>query len=174
MNGLLLVVRMILTWFAKPVESSLVEEKKKDLIPEPKPQKNYLDLSDLITSSGKYPDRANHPELTPEVIANLEQLLKQVTALLNDLKVDHVEVSSGFRPSTVNANIPNAAKKSLHMIGKAVDLADPTNALDKLIESHPELLEKHGLWLESPLTTPSWAHLDIGIRSARKIRIFIP
>lgn len=169
-----LVLDFLKILFLNSNKQSATLKEPNETLPEPKPERAYLHLSDLITSSGKYPDRANHPELTPEVISNLEQLLKQVTALLNDLGVDHVEVSSGFRPSTVNANIPNAAKKSLHMIGKAVDLADPTNSLDKLIESHPELLEKHGLWLESPLATPSWAHLDIGTRSARKIRIFIP
>ena len=57
-----------------------------------------ITLKDAITSSGSYPDRETHPELTPDVISNLEVLLIHVNALLDGLKISKVKISSGFRP----------------------------------------------------------------------------
>jgi uncharacterized protein YcbK (DUF882 family) len=135
-----------------------------------------IKLNDYITSSGKYPDRANSDELTDEVRANATGLLDLVNQFLEELKVDteNLSVSSGFRPAAVNAAISNSAKKSLHMTGLAIDISDPDNSLDKLIQENPELLEKYGLWLEHPDSTPRWTHLDKGNRSSRKVRIFHP
>lgn len=48
------------------------------------------------------------------------------------------------------------------MSGLALDIEDPDNELDKLIASKPELLDKYGLWLEHPDSTPKWTHLDKG------------
>jgi hypothetical protein len=137
-------------------------------------KKFVLTLNDLLTSSGKYPKRVEHVECTEEVIANATVLLEKVNALLTELNITNVKVSSGFRPSDVNGAIPNAAKKSLHMTGKAIDLDDKDGAIDKAISEKPELLKKHGLWLESPDNTPNWCHLDNGTRTDRPIRIFKP
>ena len=133
-------------------------------------------LEDWVTSSGKYPDRAKSMELTQEVKVNAGLLLELVNQLLAELGLDPstLRISSGFRPSSVNSAIPNAAKKSLHMTGLAVDIEDPDNELDKLIASRPELLDKYGLWLEHSDSTPKWTHLDKGVRTQRKIRIFHP
>lgn len=136
--------------------------------------KGLLSLDDLITSSGKYPDRAKSNELTEEVKQNLLLLLERVNAILSDLEIDKVEVSSGFRPSSVNASIAGAAKKSLHMRGLAVDLADQSGTLKGIIQCSPHLLKTYELWLESPDATPTWCHLDLGTRSERPIRIFKP
>lgn len=133
-----------------------------------------LTLKDLLTSSGKYPEREKHKEVTPEVIKNAEALLSKVNALLKDLKIDKVSVSSGFRPSEVNAGIANAAKKSLHMQGSAVDLSDPDGKLDALIESRDDLKKKYGLWQESPGATKGWAHIDAKDRGKRFKNTFIP
>lgn len=134
-----------------------------------------LTLNDWITSSGKYPERAKSSELTDEIKKNANTLLTLVNALLTDLAVDPMpKVSSGFRPSSVNSALPNAAKRSLHMTGLAIDLADEDNNLDKLIQVKPELLDKYELWLEHPDATDRWTHLDKGTRTARKVRIFRP
>lgn len=134
-----------------------------------------LTLNDWVTSSGKYPDRAKSDELTDEVKKNAEALLAVINDFLEELTPGvQYKVSSGFRPSGVNSKLPNAAKRSLHMTGLAVDLEDPENELDDLIKSKPELLDKYGLWLEHPDATPKWTHLDKGTRSLRKIRIFHP
>ncbi len=134
-----------------------------------------LTLKDWVTSSGKYPERANSEELTDDVKKQAEAFLAVLNAFLQELTPDVAyKVSSGFRPSSVNSKIPNAAKRSLHMTGLAIDLEDPENELDQLITSKPELLDKYGLWLEHPDSTPKWTHLDKGTRSQRKIRIFHP
>jgi uncharacterized protein YcbK (DUF882 family) len=134
-----------------------------------------LILPDIITSSNKYPERAKSKELTQAHYQHAQDLCDKVNALFKDLGIDIPKVSSGFRPSSVNANVPGSAKKSLHMTCQAVDLEDPTGSLDKLISSRPELLNKHGLWLEDPAATSTWCHLDISpTRVDRKIRIFKP
>jgi len=139
-----------------------------------------LTLDDLITASGKYPERANSEELTEEVKKNGAILISKVNALLHDLGVESASSSSGFRPSEVNSTTANAAKKSLHMICMAIDLEDDKDqTLAFLIASNPQLLKKHGLWLEHPTSTKgkntNWAHLDMSpTRSDRPVRIFHP
>ncbi len=112
--------------------------------------------------------------LTPEIIKNVDMLLPKVNALLADLGIQHAHVSSGWRPPELNAVTPGASKKSLHMIGKAVDLFDPHHELYDMIFADYHLLLDHGLWMEDKDKTPSWTHLDIGIRTARPVRIFKP
>lgn len=134
-----------------------------------------LSLNDWITSSGKYPERAKSEELTDEVKSNATKLIDVVNSFLSELQPEGpISVSSGFRPSSVNSGIKHAAKRSLHISGFAVDIADPDGTLDEAIKKCPELLDKYGLWLEDPGHTPGWSHLDMGTRSDRPIRIFIP
>lgn len=134
-----------------------------------------ITLNDWITSSNKYPERAKSEDLTDEVKNNAGSFLAILNDFLQELTPDvKYSVSSGFRPSSVNSKIPNAAKRSLHMTGFAIDLVDLDGELDKLIQSKPELLDKYGLWLEHPDATPKWCHIDKGTRSQRKIRIFQP
>lgn len=132
-----------------------------------------ITLKDYLTASGRYPEREKHLEVTAEVIKNAEDLLRKVNAFLAELKIDKVKVSSGFRPSQVNAATPGAAKKSNHMRGLAIDLADPTGKLDILFLSNQPLLEKHGLYLEHPDSTLQWAHLQSVAPKSGK-RVFKP
>lgn len=141
-----------------------------------------MDLKTYLTASGKYPERAKHKELNDALLQNANKLLTKVQALFVDLGLDlsKYSVSSGFRPSEVNAAIANAAKASLHQLCKAIDIVDDKNqTLAKLIESRPDLLKKHGLWLESPRHTigknTNWVHLDISeARPDRPSRVFAP
>lgn len=138
-----------------------------------------LKLEDLLTSSGRYPERLKSAELTDELKQNGQRLLDHVNALLKDLNITKVSISSGFRPSAVNASISNASKKSLHMSCLAIDLLDDkAQSLGKLILANPELLKKHNLWLEDLSATigkyTNWVHLDIGNRPDRPIRVFRP
>lgn len=140
---------------------------------------SMITLQDLLTSKGRYPDRAKSPELTDELKANGEQLIKKVVALLTELGIKSVDISSGFRTAAANGATSNAAKKSLHMRCMAIDLLDDKDqSLGKLILSKPELLKKHGLWLEDLTATrgknTNWVHLDIGQRADRPIRVFKP
>ena len=131
-----------------------------------------LKLNDWITSSGKYPERAS--ESNSDIEASATVLLEKVNAVLEDCGLKDVKVSSGFRPESVNAKITNAAKKSAHMSGKAIDLVDVDGKIKALVQSKPELLRKLGLFMEHPDATPTWCHLDYVVRADRPNRIFKP
>lgn len=126
-------------------------------------------------------DKAYSAELTDRIKSNAKDLISRVNALLKDLGWSKdVQVSSGWRPAAVNSQIANAAKKSLHQTGEAVDIVDDKEqSLSKLIMSKPELLKKHGLWLEHPEATKgkntNWTHLDCSkVRKDRPVRVFKP
>ena len=66
-------------------------------------------------------------EFLPEYETNAKKLLLKLNSFLNELGIEDCEVSSGWRPASVNGKITNAAKKSGHMIGIACDLRDNKN-----------------------------------------------
>ncbi len=116
-----------------------------------------------------YPDEWNI-----EYEANAGDLIKRVNNLLTAISVDEVQVSSGWRPLAVNMRA-GGAKRSLHMVCKAVDLVDTNGSLKATISRHPELLRDFGLWMEDPASTPNWCHLDTSMnRQDRPVRIFKP
>lgn len=138
-----------------------------------------LTMKRYLTADNKYPEREKHVEVTDEVKKNAEDLIKRVNALLVDLSISKVVVSSGFRSSTVNAATPGSAKRSAHMTGRAVDLMDDkSQTICKKILSKPDLLKKHGLWMEDSAHTigknTNWVHLDTIERKDRPIRTFKP
>ncbi len=136
-------------------------------------KKILLTVEDIITSSQSYPERAKSEELTEEVLNNINKLVNILNEVLNDLGVESVKVSSGFRPSSVNSKIANAAKRSNHQTGKAVDLIDDKNqSLCKLFTQ--EVLEKYNLYREDSDYTKgkwtSWVHLQFEpTKSGRRI-----
>jgi hypothetical protein len=72
------------------------------------------------------------------------------------------KVNSGWRPPAVNAATPNAAAMSKHMLGQAIDLADPEGDLDDWLmgEVGQAAMTRLGLWHEHPAATKGWAHLQ--------------
>lgn len=147
----------------------------------------FITLQDWITSSGRYPERAKSAELTEEVKANAEDLIKRVNNLLNIVGwTEKVTISSGFRPSGVNANVAGAAKRSAHMIGKAMDIQQPkaSNKLGLLIRKIQDnkgkagILGQSGLMMEALESTigqnTAWAHLDTVVRTERPSMEFKP
>lgn len=138
-----------------------------------------LNLKNYLTASGSYPARETDKELTRELLQNAIRLTSIVNLLLADLGIASVRVSSGFRPSGVNAGVAGAAAKSLHTQCLAVDIIDSSDQkLGKLIASRPDLLKKYGLWIEDLGSTKgqntNWVHLDLGIRTDRPTRMFKP
>ena len=105
-------------------------------------------------------------------------LLEKVNLILTELFPDEeFEVSSGFRPQALNKALPNAAKRSLHMVGKAIDIKDRDGFLrhylnPKVLEAQADLLRALGLWMEDREFCPTWCHLDIGERLDRPSRVF--
>lgn len=125
--------------------------------------------------------RIAHGEPDAEVQANAAILLERVNALLAVVNESHPgiaaamnpHVNSGWRPAAYNATVPNAAVKSKHITGQAIDLADPDGELDELLLAHPNLLEMAGLWQEHPLATKNWCHVQsVPPRSGN--RVFYP
>lgn len=134
----------------------------------------HIKLEDWITSSGKYPERAQSAELTQEVKDNAERLLDKVNQFL--LKINFtkdIKISSGFRPTDVNKAV-GGAKKSGHTLGLAIDIVDVNGELDAACILHAPSLREFSLFLEDPASTKGWTHLDIIIRSDRPNRVFKP
>lgn len=133
-----------------------------------------LTLNDLLTSSGKYPWRAQHKEVTDEVRENGLDLVTRVNYFFKDVGYPKtLRASSGFRPSEVNAKTKGASKKSGHMRGESIDLEDPARELALICLSNLKLLEKHGLWMEDPKYTHGWVHLQKYAPKSGK-QVFIP
>jgi enoyl reductase-like protein len=106
-----------------------------------------ISLNDYLTSSGRYPERAKSPELTPELLAAAQDYVDTANAFFNDLGVQPPPFSSGFRPKSVNAKIANAATLSGHTLCIAGDYEDDKNqSLGKKIIARPDLLRKTCSW----------------------------
>ena len=136
-----------------------------------------LYFTDYVTKADRRVQYAS--EYTDDIKNNAIKLLALVNQILSDLGIESADVTSGWRPPQINNKTTNAAKRSYHMIGSAVDILDDKDqTLAKLIASRPDLLKKYGLWLESPDSThginTNWAHLDNGARTDRPSRVFLP
>lgn len=126
----------------------------------------------MISASEVLMGRDKKNPLTSELKENLEMLL----AALNKFRVIYGKpmiVSSGYRPPEINVNTKGAAKHSNHMICLACDFKDEDGSLDKYCMDNLAVLEKCGLWLESPKSTPNWCHLQCVPPKSGK-RVFIP
>lgn len=133
-----------------------------------------MTIDDWITSSGKYPERAKSEELTYDVRSAAMLLVDKINDLGRRLKLGKLPISSGFRPTKVNASIKGAAKASGHTRGFAVDFVDVDGKLKELFKQNHEILRELGLFLEHPDFTKTWAHLDYISRPDRPDRIFKP
>jgi hypothetical protein len=116
-------------------------------------------------------DAAYPDELTAEIRINVAKLIPRVNAIIAMMARDgiapaedastHCAVASGWRPGAVNAGIANAAARSKHMTGEAVDLRDnPERELCRWALANPDALVTMGLWMEDPRWTPGWLHLQ--------------
>lgn len=115
----------------------------------------------------KYPE-----ELTAVHRTNALITVERVNALLAAFGEDR-NVNSGWRPEAINAGVPNAAKQSKHMTCQACDLSDDDGALDAWCMQNQDELERIGLWLEHPSSTPRWCHVQI-VPPRSGNRVFYP
>lgn len=102
--------------------------------------------------------------------ANLEKLMIAIN-LVRDLYGKPLTVSSGYRPAAQNA-AAGGAKKSCHLTCEAVDFADVDRKLTKWCLANLDVLTSAGLYMESPVNTPSWVHLQTRAPASGK-RIFL-
>lgn len=125
-------------------------------------------------------DKSHKDELTPEIINKAKTLLDKVNRLLLIIVWDEeVEITSGWRPESLNAKVKGASKKSAHTLGMAIDIKDDKKqSLAKRIRENIDMLKILGLWLENPDFTKgqntNWVHLDFKVRSERPENIFNP
>ena len=81
----------------------------------------------------------------------------------------------GFRLPTATTGSP----QSSHKQAKAVDVYDPLDKLDEWLDQFEHgvgdntMLEKHGLYRESPASSPGWVHLSTR-RPGSGRRTFVP
>lgn len=122
-------------------------------------------------------DVAYAAELTDAIRRNAEETVRRVNKLLAIYAAATGDerprgVTSGWRPAAVNSRTQGAAKRSNHMLGLAVDVADASGALDAWINTAAGLaaLGECGLWAEAAHATPTWCHLQtVPPRSGRRI-----
>lgn len=128
-------------------------------------------VADMLTSSGKYPERPKKWPPEQGTIAHAQDMADRLNRL--QLYWEHrITLSSGYRPDPVNA-LAGGAKGSLHRICAAADVLDPGNRLGAFCLGDLPMLEHLGLWMESPRHTPGWCHLQLfPPRSGN--RVFIP
>jgi uncharacterized protein YcbK (DUF882 family) len=68
-------------------------------------------------------------------------------------------VTSGLRSQADQARINPSAPKSNHLIGAAVDISDPSGALNKWCKANEAILSGAGLWCEE--RQGGWQHFQI-------------
>lgn len=111
-------------------------------------------------------------DYTKEVQQNLAVLLEKINVVRAKYGKP-MTVSSGFRPASLNANVPGAAKKSKHIVGLAVDIVDKDGKLWEWVLQNLQLMQDLGLYLEDKRHTKSWVHFQIGPPLSGK-RIYKP
>lgn len=108
----------------------------------------------------------------PELEENLQNLLLALNKF-REVWGHPMIVTSGYRSAEHNQAI-GGAQNSAHLYCQAADISDPDRILNNYIESdhslqatsprdspHISILETYGLWMEDPLATPTWVHLQI-------------
>lgn len=121
--------------------------------------------------------RIKEEELTPEMKADMEDLLEKVNRLLADFyqrnpMAKKRGINSGYRSPAINAAV-GGSKKSNHMICQAVDIEDGDGELGKWLTRQPEKLSEFDLYMEAKSATPSWTHLQLQPPKSKR-RIFLP
>lgn len=171
------VVPMVTGWFkakqdAKVLQIPVQPEVLTEVKVESKANK-ICTIEEYLTACGRYPERQHDVAITDQMEADALVLIDRVTALMTELGISKIDISSGYRPAAVNAATPHAARASAHMSCQAMDVIDDSKQ-SLAAKMTPAILEKFNLWMEDPKSTKGhtcWVHLQI--RAAHN-RIFIP
>lgn len=113
--------------------------------------------------------------------ANLLKLLEKLQ-IVREKYGKSMVVSSGYRSMddhlriyrekgiTDKSKIP---MKSNHLYGRACDVSDPKQELQKWVKANVKLMEELGLWMEDFSATKNWVHFQI-VPPASGNRFFKP
>lgn len=112
-------------------------------------------------------------DCTKSVIACSMETMRRANDFFKVSGLAYKGTASGWRPLAINEATSNAAKKSNHILGKAIDLVDTDGAIDAYCDAHPEVLEQCGLWREHPSKTAGWCHFQT-VAPASGNRTFYP
>lgn len=129
---------------------------------------------------------AKSPDWTPARQANAARLLTAVNSLIMVAMQERIalpvnpktksqvsgEQYGGFRPQSC----PEGAPDSAHKEGLAVDIYDPSGAIDAWLQKSPAAQRKYeelGLYFEHPTKTPGWSHWGLRRPPSGK-RFFYP
>lgn len=96
-------------------------------------------------------------EVSFEITLNLEELKRRMN-IIRAAWGNPMIVTSGYRNLQDQRRINPKAMKSKHMIGCAVDIADPNKHLYHWLQVNPMLLEAVDLYCE--LDTNGWVHFQ--------------
>lgn len=119
-------------------------------------------------------DATHAEELTDEINRNAQVTVGRVNELLARAgRSDINEVSSGWRPKSINDATSNAAASSRHITAQAADLPDADRLLAEWCVDNLDVLKEIGLWMEDPRWTPTWIHLQVVPPGSGKV-VFIP
>ena len=156
----------------------------------------YITLEQYFSAGkGREGEKLDAPEATAEVQARAKGLLMMVNALLIEVAAaGHYAVVDSPNTGTQISGSPGGAgdggfrlqssatgaAKSKHKLGAAVDVYDPDNRLDDYITTFDAnngwvnpLLEKYGLFRETPKATPGWCHLQCLPPPGGKVRTYL-
>lgn len=95
--------------------------------------------------------------LTPEVEANLNELIQKMSAF-REAYGKSLKVTSGLRSNEDQARINPKAPKSNHLVGRAVDISDADGSINAFCKANVPLLESIGLWCEE--RQGPWQHFQ--------------
>lgn len=129
----------------------------------------YITDENILDSDGRYKARAKAAGEEIRLAALvLAARLHQIFVLYK--QEERPKITSGYRTPAANKAAKGAAK-SAHLEGRACDFADPEGEFANWCLGHLWALEENNLWMEDPLATQGWVHLQS--REARK-RVFKP
>lgn len=117
-------------------------------------------------------DKEYASQYTKEISDNIDLLLEKMNVIRKAYAKPMI-VASGWRPKEINDATKNAAKKSNHTKGLAVDIRDVDGKLWKWVILNLKLMKQLGIYLEDKRWTPTWVHFQIVPPKSEK-RIFIP
>lgn len=132
-------------------------------------EKERIEMPKYMLSTSDLYHMGNMSEASEDVIKEGKITIARVNKLLKMISLDLSPiVTSGYRSPAHNAKI-GGSKKSSHMSGMAIDLADKNGKIKAQITE--KMLEEAGLYMEHPSYTKTWIHLQTRPTSRR---IFYP
>jgi uncharacterized protein YcbK (DUF882 family) len=136
------------------------------------PVSRHLKLADFVTHDDQGDVWPKYVALNPRLLDKLELIFTDLGGRVRpDLAVD---VHSGFRSPSHNAQVERAARDSRHQYGDAADLAIDADgdgritmtdellvmlAVERVEEAHPDLVGGLGMYTSSRYRTP-YVHID--------------